>query len=95
MQNDEFETDHSGIIHQDEWMHHAIDQVKRENAFHLDDAVDKAFAELKQMTAFGLFVFVLVVLIWLLWTLKNLLRIDLFPGKDFRLMEDIDELLKD
>lgn len=85
----------SSLVKQDKWIDHAIDELKRDNAYRLDDAVDKGFAELKQITAFGLFLFVLIVVIWMLWSLKNMLKIDLFPGRDFNLMEDIDKIMTD
>ncbi|MDX5319426.1 MAG: hypothetical protein LPK45_00050 [Bacteroidota bacterium] len=81
------------VVHQDAWVKDAMEHLKHFNERNLDDALDHGFQRVKPAVAFGYLMIVGTALIWFLWWLKNWLKIEVFPDKDFQIIDDSEDQL--
>lgn len=81
------------IVHQDLWMTESAKRLKEQNKAEFEAAVDSGFNQAQGVIAYSYGILVLVLTVWLLWWLKNYLRIDLFPNRNFDVIEDSEKLL--
>jgi hypothetical protein len=67
----------------------SFEETRRENSMRITYSVDNGFKNAKLFVGLGFGFTLITVTIWATWNVKNILKIDIFPGGHHGMIDDI------
>lgn len=67
----------------------SFEDTRKENTLRLNFAVESGFSDVKLFVGLGFGFTVVILGVWATWNVKNILKIDIFPGGHHTFIDDV------